>query len=226
MGADLEAAHHRFGSELSAVKGSLSAEIAALSSSVDRAIRSPPSASAGRAPMPHAWQSGDGAVGQGHGDDSLHRGKASASHQPPPVGGMHSGQIPSLRTFSSTGPLNSDAVASAPRVELPQFDGANSKLWQRRCEEYFQIWGTPETMWTSYSSSLFTGAAATWLEAFLNKFPDADWSEFVQGVHARFQRNQHQLLLRRLFHASQTGSVEEYVQKISDLVDQISAYEV
>jgi hypothetical protein len=226
MGADLEAAHHRFGSELAAVKGSLSAEIAALSSNVDRAIRSFPSTSAGRTPTPTSWRSGDGAVGQGHGDDPLHRGKASASHQPPPVGGMHSGQISSLCTIPSTGLLHSDAAASAPRVELPQFDGANSKLWQRRCEEYFHRWGTPETMWISYSSSLFTGAAATWLEAFLNKCPDAGWSEFVQAVHARFQRNQHQLLLRRLFHVSQTSSVEEYVQKFSDLVDQISAYEV
>lgn len=38
-------------------------------------------------------------------------------------------------------------------------------------------------------------------------------------------RNQHQLLLRRLFRISQTSTVEEYVQSFSDLVDQISAYD-
>jgi hypothetical protein len=63
------------------------------------------------------------------------------------------------------------------------------------------------------------------LEAFLTKFPQAEWSEFVQAVHARFMRNQHQVLLRRLYRIAQTDSVEDYVQRFSDLIDQISAYD-
>jgi hypothetical protein len=38
-------------------------------------------------------------------------------------------------------------------------------------------------------------------------------------------RNQHQLLLLRLYRISQNGSVEDYVQRYSDLVDQICAYD-
>jgi hypothetical protein len=63
------------------------------------------------------------------------------------------------------------------------------------------------------------------LEAFLTKFPQAEWSEFVQAVHARFMRNQHQVLLRRLYRIAQTDSVEDYVQRFSDLVDQVSVYD-
>jgi hypothetical protein len=63
------------------------------------------------------------------------------------------------------------------------------------------------------------------LESFLTKSPQAGWQEFVQAVMVRFMRNQHQILLRRLFRISQTDSVEDYVQRFSDLVDQISAYE-
>ena len=44
-------------------------------------------------------------------------------------------------------------------------------------------------------------------------------------MHTRFCRNQHQILVRRLFHIQQTGSVEEYVKKFVELLDQISVYE-
>jgi len=121
--------------------------------------------------------------------------------------------------------MDSDASASAPRVELPPFEGSNPKLWQRRCEEYFQRWGTPEALCISYSTNQFTGAAATWLEAYLNKFSKSTWSEFVKAVQARFMRNQHQILLRRLYHIQKTESVEDYVQRFSDLIDRISSYE-
>jgi len=110
-------------------------------------------------------------------------------------------------------------------VELPSFEGSNPRLWQRCCEEYFQQWGTPMTHWVSYGSSQFTGAAATWLEAFLNKFPQATWTEFVKAVQTRFLRNQHQILLRRLYHISQTGTIEDYVQRFADLIDLLSAYD-
>ncbi|KAK1696848.1 hypothetical protein QYE76_013545 [Lolium multiflorum] len=70
----------------------------------------------------------------------------------------------------------------------------------------------------------FTGAAATWLESFLVQFPQAGWQEFVQGVMARFMRNQQQVLLRCLYHISQTTTVEDYVQRFSDLVDQLQAH--
>lgn len=45
------------------------------------------------------------------------------------------------------------------------------------------------------------------------------------AVQGRFMRNQHQVLLRRLYHIQQTGTVEDYVQRFSDLIDRISAYD-
>lgn len=112
-----------------------------------------------------------------------------------------------------------------PRVELPQFDGANPKLWQRRCEVYFQRWQTPASMWASYASDHFVGAAATWLESYLQQHHRPVWSEFVAAVLARFSRNQHQILVRRLIHITQTTTVEDYVARFSELMDQIDAYD-
>jgi len=108
---------------------------------------------------------------------------------------------------------------------LPQFDGSTPKLWQLRCEEYFSRWNTPERYKASTASSSFTGAAAQWLESFLTKSPHPSWSEFSQAVQARFCRNQHQILVRRMFHICQTATIYDYVQRFSDLLDKISAFE-
>jgi Trp operon repressor len=72
--------------------------------------------------------------------------------------------------------------------------------------------------------SQFVSAAATWLESYLTKFPEPNWTDFVQSVLNCFMRNQHQVLLHRMLHISQTSTVADYVQRFSDLVDQISAY--
>lgn len=41
----------------------------------------------------------------------------------------------------------------------------------------------------------------------------------------RFSRNQHQILVRMLFHIHQTTTVEDYVHRFAQLIDQIVAYE-
>jgi hypothetical protein len=44
-------------------------------------------------------------------------------------------------------------------------------------------------------------------------------------VHDRFGRDQHEALIRQLFHIRRLRSVAEYVEKFSTLVDQLAAYE-
>lgn len=50
------------------------------------------------------------------------------------------------------------------------------------------------------------------------------WSAFCRLIHERFGCDQHEMLIRQLFHIKQTGSVEEYVNKFAELVDQLAAY--
>jgi hypothetical protein len=40
----------------------------------------------------------------------------------------------------------------------------------------------------------------------------------------RFGKDQHELLIRQLFHIHQTGVVQEYITRFSTLVDQLQAY--
>jgi hypothetical protein len=44
-------------------------------------------------------------------------------------------------------------------------------------------------------------------------------------IHDCFGRDQHEALIRQLFHIKQSGAVAEYVKQFSALVDQLSAYE-
>jgi hypothetical protein len=40
----------------------------------------------------------------------------------------------------------------------------------------------------------------------------------------RFAKNQHQSLLRRLFHIRHMGTVSSYVEEFAQLIDQLNAY--
>jgi hypothetical protein len=208
MRADLASVQANLGHELDAVKSSLFAEIATLSAAVDRALPTPPA--------PLATHGGDAGLFR-HCSSQPTRGTTSATHEFPPVRGNFLDQPIVPLSLPEQVPLspNSNASHSGPRVDLPQFDGANPKLWQRHCEEYFHRWGTASSLWPSYASSLFIGEAATWLEAYLNQTPDPVWSEFVTAVLTRFGRNQHQILVRRLLHIAQTSIVEDYVRRFS-----------
>jgi hypothetical protein len=227
VAADLEATRASIGTDLDTIKTSLGSEIAALAAAVERIPRPNLGAEADRPSTSLTKELGGGAAGpDGHHFDNCNRGPTDASHWLSPVGGMNPGRNFS-NPFTSGQRLatETDTHVHASPVDLPQFDGANRKLWQRPCEEYFQRWQTPSTLWASYASGQFSGAAATWLEAFLNQTTNPSWTEFTAAVHAQFSRNQHQILVRRLFHISQTSTVEDYVTRYSELMDQIAAYE-
>jgi hypothetical protein len=224
----VEGVRSAVGADLDTVKTSLSADIANLAATVDRALHPPTTTVAAGSTSTAPPGAEVGAVGpDGHRDELHHRGMPCARHMPSPVGGNFSDRsIVPLCARESPSQLIPDGDSLGPRVELPQFDGANPKLWQRRSEEYFTRWRTQGHLWVSYASSLFVGDAATWLEAYLHQNPRPSWTEFVAAVITRFGRNQHQVLVRRMFHICQTSTVVDYVHRFAQLMDQIAAYEL
>jgi hypothetical protein len=70
----------------------------------------------------------------------------------------------------------------------------------------------------------FTGRAKGWLHRRV-PFWSWSWSEFCAHVHDCFARDQHESLIRQLFHIRHLGSVAYYVDRFSILVDHLSAYE-
>jgi hypothetical protein len=47
----------------------------------------------------------------------------------------------------------------------------------------------------------------------------ATWSELCSWIHDRFSRDEHDSLMRQLFHIKQIGSVQNYIDKFTELVD-------
>lgn len=51
-----------------------------------------------------------------------------------------------------------------------------------------------------------------------------DWDTFCKLLHTRFGRDHHELLIKQLLSAKQVGSVDDYIEKFSQLIDDLSAY--
>lgn len=106
-----------------------------------------------------------------------------------------------------------------PKLAFPKFDGTHPKLWQSRSERYFDMYGVDKSVWVSVSSMYFDDATARWLQSIERKIPSMDWEVFCKLIHDRFGRDQEESFIRQLFHIKQTGSVAEYVQHFTELVD-------
>jgi hypothetical protein len=71
----------------------------------------------------------------------------------------------------------------------------------------------------------FEGAATRWWQLVERRLRAASWEEFCSQLHERFGRDQHEALIKQLFHIRQSGTVAYYVEHFSALVDQLATYE-
>jgi hypothetical protein len=110
------------------------------------------------------------------------------------------------------------------KVNFPKFEGGNSKLWQSRCESYFQMYGVDPAVWVRVSTMHFEGPVAHWLQSVNHHVLTATWKELCTWIHECFGLDQPESLIRQLFHIKQTSSVQEYIDRFSELFDQLLAY--
>jgi hypothetical protein len=112
-----------------------------------------------------------------------------------------------------------------PKLQFPVFVGEDPQLWRSRCENYFEMYDVESTIWVRVASMHMDGVAARWLQSTEHRVRSASWDQFCSLIHDRFSRDQHEALIRQLFHIRQKGTVIEYVEEFSTLVDQLAAYE-
>lgn len=77
----------------------------------------------------------------------------------------------------------------------------------------------------SYRGYAFQYFCWPWLPSVEKKLKNCLWDDFCKLVLDRFGRDHHELLIRQLLGIRQTGTIAEYVEKFSKLVDQLSAYD-
>lgn len=80
-------------------------------------------------------------------------------------------------------------------------------------------------MWVKVATMHFEGRAARWLQSVERRLCHFSWEEFCSLVHDRFGREQHESLIRQLFHIRQSGPVSDYVEQFASLIDELAAYE-
>jgi hypothetical protein len=127
--------------------------------------------------------------------------------------------------FGGEGPRY-NSLGNLPKLNFSSFDGENPKLWQKRCEDYFHIYVVDPSVWIRVATMQFTGPAARWWQSVEYRAPTMSWGEFGSMILERFGKDQHQWLLRQLFHIRQTSSVTAYVDEFFQLVDKLNAYQV
>lgn len=98
-------------------------------------------------------------------------------------------------------------------------------MWISRSENYFDMYDVDKAYWYKLASMHFSAAAGRWLQSVEKKVRAVSWSEFCSMLIECFGKEHHELLIRQLFHIKQLGTVAEYIEKFSELVDQLTAYE-
>jgi hypothetical protein len=86
------------------------------------------------------------------------------------------------------------------------------------------MYAIEESMWVRVAEMHLQGAAKLWYQSVESEVANATWPQFCQLVRDRFDRDQHELLMRQIFQIKQTSSVSDYITSFSMLVDQLSAY--
>ena len=99
-----------------------------------------------------------------------------------------------------------------PPMDFPQFDGRNPKMWQKKCESFFELYNIPSQNWVKLATLNFIGTADFWLQSVETIVKNVGWVELCAAVCARFEKDQHNHLLRQFFHVSQQSTVAEYIE--------------
>lgn len=97
-------------------------------------------------------------------------------------------------------------------MNFPQFDGEDAQFWITCATNYFEMYSVESPMWVRVTTMHFMGLASV------------DWTAFCAMIHECFSRDQHELLIRQLFHIRQTSPVQDYVDRFTALVDQLKSY--
>ena len=98
---------------------------------------------------------------------------------PPPVtGAKFTSDHPSpLASSVPTIPTNVVSPYQQWGSLLPQFDGRNPKMWQKKCESFFELYGIPRQHWVKLATLNFVGTADFWLQSVEPMVKDIGWVE-------------------------------------------------
>jgi hypothetical protein len=69
------------------------------------------------------------------------------------------------RSASTFGHSSRLPTGKLPKMNFLKFEGENPKMWQSRCESYFDMYEVDYSIWVKVASMHFEGPAAPWLQS-------------------------------------------------------------
>lgn len=94
-----------------------------------------------------------------------------------------------------------------------------------RCEHYFDVNNTFPGLWVRIATIYFSGRAASWLRSTKAHVRFPIWENFCVAMSNKFDRDQHEVLIRQMDSIKQIGSVWEYYEKFDELMNQLLVYD-
>jgi hypothetical protein len=98
-------------------------------------------------------------------------------------------------------------MGKLPKMNFPKFESENPRLWQSHCENYFDMYAVDSSVCVKVATMHFEGPIARWLQSVQRRVNSATWKELYMWIHERFGRDQHESLIRQLFHIRQSSTV-------------------
>jgi hypothetical protein len=86
------------------------------------------------------------------------------------------------------------------KIQFPVFNGEDLQLWRSRCESYFEMYGVETIIWVKVASMHLEAPTSRWLQSVEHHVRQVNWGEFCSLIHNRFGCDQHEALIRQLFH--------------------------
>lgn len=80
-------------------------------------------------------------------------------------------------------------------------------------------------LWVRIATIYFSGRVASWLRSSRAHVRFSIWEDFCSAVSAKFDRDQHELLIRQMDSIRQVGTVWEYYEKFDELMNQLLVYD-
>jgi hypothetical protein len=130
---------------------------------------------------------------------NMSHGPVKSKHPPHPtrLSGFMPEQYYPYESGRDTGRL---APGRLPQISFPRFDGSHQQLWRVQAKNYFEMYKTEYHMWVKVASMHFEGKAHCWLQSVERQLRFMSREEFCELIHERFCREQHESLIRQLFH--------------------------
>jgi len=85
--------------------------------------------------------------------------------------------------------------------------------------------GIPSQQWVKLATLNFVGTADFLLQFVETIVKEVGWVELCAAVCARFEKDQHNSLLRQFFHIQQQSTVSDYIEHFDELGHQIRAHD-